>query len=91
MEARMREPEERPGLPLWLPEPYHGPRPPEGYPLPRKPKKAATQHAAGKRPSQRPNQHASQRPAAIVRVATVIVGAIFATVIIMITIVLIQR
>jgi len=84
----MREPEERPGLPLWLPEPYHGPRPPEGYPLPTKPKKkSATQRAAGKRPS----QHASQRPAAMVRVATVIVSAMFAIVIIMITIIIIRR
>jgi len=80
----MREPEERPGLPLWLPEPYHGPRPPEGFPDPWKPKKKP---ATGKRPS----RHASRRPAAIIRVATVIVGAVFATVIILITIFLTQR
>lgn len=84
----MREPEERPGLPLWLPEPYHGPRPPEGFPDPWKPKKKpANQRAAGKRP----DPHASQRPAAVVRVATVIAGAVFATVIILITIILIKR
>jgi hypothetical protein len=68
----MQEPEERPGLPLWLPEPYHGPRPPGGFPQPRKPKKPT----------------GPLDPAATVRVLTVIVGAVFVTVIILMTIIL---
>jgi hypothetical protein len=68
----MQEPEERPGLPLWLPEPYHGPRPPGGFPQPRKPK---TKPAG------------PLEPAVTIRVLAVVVGAVFVTVIILMTII----
>lgn len=47
----MPEPEERPGLPLWLPEPYHGPTPPGGFPPPRK--KRVNGDAIGRKPNPR--------------------------------------
>lgn len=51
LERTMQEPEERPGLPLWLPEPYHGPTPPGALPPVRH--KRVSRDATGRKPSPR--------------------------------------
>jgi len=81
----MQEPEERPGLPLWLPEPYHGPTPPGGFPPPRK--KRVNGDARG----HKPNPREVRLVLAVFRVSSVILGVMIVATIIVLVMLLAQK